>query len=133
MRDDRLKDDCQSKRYPGENPTSILVDLPPCCTVHQNTCGKIDHFTVWMDILAQVFGEAVEHLAGASPAQMRRLGSIDTIEVGTLLGPRQRGSTVHWDKFDGGDGDGAAHAIGVHLVAVDDSLLRDDVVVGGVI
>src|SRR5215467_3751194 len=84
-------------------------------------------------VLAQVCGETVEHLARASPAQMRRLGSVDSIEVGALLGPRQRGSAIHWDKFDGGDGDGAAHAIGVHLVAVDDSLLRDDVVVGGVI
>jgi hypothetical protein len=35
---------------------------------HQHTYGKSNQFPVWMDILAQVSGETVEHLADASPA-----------------------------------------------------------------
>jgi hypothetical protein len=41
-----------------------------------------------MGVLAQVFTKTVEHLASAFPAQVWRLDSIDTIEVGALLGPR---------------------------------------------
>jgi hypothetical protein len=62
--------------------------------------------------LCQVLGEAVEHLGGASLAQSRCLGSVEAVEVGALLGPRQRGAAGCRGELDGGDGDGDARAAG---------------------
>src|SRR5271166_314224 len=83
--------------------------------------------------LCQVLGEAVEHLGRAFPAQLRRLRPVEAVEVGALLGPRQRRAAGCRGELYGGDGDGDARSVGVHLIAVDDPLAWDDVVVAGVV
>src|SRR5215468_10161025 len=83
--------------------------------------------------LGQVLGEAVEHLAGAPLAQPRCVRPVDAVEIRALLRPGQRRAVIGLDELDRGDGDREAHAIGVHLVAVDEPPAGHDVVVDSVV
>src|SRR6266567_4220730 len=81
----------------------------------------------------QVPGQAVEHLGGAFLAEQRRLGPVDAVQVGALLGPGQRGAVRVLAEFNRGDRHRDPRVTRVHLVGVDDPLVWRDVVVAGVI
>src|ERR1022692_1626454 len=81
----------------------------------------------------EVGGQIVEHLRRAFLAQRRRLGPVYAVQEGALLGVDQRRAVTALDELDGGDGYRDPRAVGVHLVAVDDPLVRHDVVVQGVV
>src|SRR5262249_18871663 len=58
---------------------------------------------------------------------------VDAVEVRALLRPGQGRAVIGLDELDCGEGDREAHAIGVHLVAVDEPPAGHDVVVESVV
>src|SRR5207244_12966511 len=75
----------------------------------------------------------VEETQQASGAVLAKVAAVEAVEERALLGERQRRSVAIGRELDGSHRHRRALVVQVHLVRVDDALVRDDVLVDGLV